>query len=181
MQINFKTGIRALALAAISILENLFIRRINSVFVRDAITLQLQPLKESVVVLTDDVTRDDVQLNHIWRAHLQNQLPPFAEQKINDAIALIEDENLRGLLATVAVPANGLIRAVTDNDSNDVEQLKALAEAFISNPETARALIQYVFIPLLNRNIKDESTRTIVIAILEGVLLEGLKEAADRV
>lgn len=165
----FKKALRTAILAALGVLDSLFINRIKSLVVQNALRLQLAPVRAIAVALTDENPRNDEQVEAILQDHLNQAVPPFAESEINRLLEKIQNESTRALLQVLSIPGVEMIRLVSDADPNNQAQIESYANEYINREDVQDALLYNWGIPTIEKRVKDPYLRELLIAVLQGV------------
>lgn len=161
-----------IVLAAIGVIESLFIARIRQEVIANSLKSLLLPIRNSVVAFADDNPRDNEQLEAIWRQYANGPLPDLADVQIVAALSKLSDPNLRAVLLQLTSPTVQVLRLVTDENPNNEKQIRELFDAFVRSDESQRVLLEHLLIPLLEARIKDAVTRNLIISLLRAALEE---------
>lgn len=162
--------ITRLILAALSVVENLFIPKIKVAEIQAALRLSAQPLKAMTQALSDGNPKDAEQVKDIWRKFVNEPLPDLADDQIAFALSRLKDENLRKVLEVLSHPTVNILRIVTDENPDDQTQIKDQFEDLIGSEYAQDVLILHLLKPILEKRLKDKVLLNIVLSTLDGAL-----------
>lgn len=144
---------------AIGLIESIFISRINKPLLKRAIQLPLTRIRETVAALSDGNPKNDAQVEEIWDKFAGTDLPDFAEDELAIAIEKVQDEKVKLVLAAFAPYTVNILRAVTDDNTANKEQITAIGKALLADKVARNAAIESLIIPWVEENVKNIEVR----------------------
>lgn len=152
----------ALIKLGLNILNNSLVERIPVPEIQNDIRMLLQPIKNSVNVLSDKDPNNIEQIKKVWLNFVtSNQFNETSEQRVMQAVNLIEDENARNFVGRIVVPCLATIRSLYDTNPNNLDQIREVWTVFMTEKENILALLAFF--------IKDEDIRTEVATIVDNI------------
>jgi len=175
----------SLILAALKLIDSLFISKIPNADVKAGLRLLLNPIRGMVQALSDENPRNAEQVAEIWTKWAGTDLVGFSGDKIQGLIARIENPQFQKPLSILVVPTLNMIQIFTDDDPNNAEQLKNNWLEFIASPDTHQVVLNDLLEPALSGVIQDEATLAIILSLIAEALEKGTgslgKEKAEAI
>lgn len=146
----------ALIKLGLNILDSSLVSRIPVKEIQDDIRLLLKPIKASVTVLSDKDPNNIEQIKEVWLQFVSSEeFNQTSEQRIIQAVNLIEDETARDFVRRIVVPCLGTLRSLYDANPNNLEQIREIWTLFLTEKENIRALLAFF---ITNEEILEEVT-----------------------
>ena len=140
--------------------------------VRQAAFGAIDTLTKTVDVLADDDPKNAEQVTAVWLEYVNKDIVALAESQFDKAIFKIEDVNVREVLLSLKHPLLDTVRALSDGDTANLNQLKALWIDYIKDPVSQTKLIENGLVPILNTVIKNPSIVEAIAAIVKYLLAQ---------
>jgi len=152
----------ALIKLGLNILNNSLVERIPVKEIQEDIRMLLQPIKNSINVLSDKDPNNIEQIKEVWLNFVKsNEFNETWEQRVMQAVNLIEDKPAKDFVARIVVPCFATIRSLYDNNPNNLDQIRQAWTVFMTEKENIIALLAFF--------IKDEAIRTEVATIVDNI------------
>jgi hypothetical protein len=132
---------------------------------------------ETGVVLFDGEPANGPQVEKIWREYVNIHLVDFATVKAQGEAEKINSDILRNLAQVLINPASRSLKALTDEITDDGEQLKAEWEAFLKEGQNLKILLNNTLKPLLE--LIDFINPSLV-TLLVGLAEDQIRSALER-
>lgn len=113
-------------------------------------------MQETAQVLFDGNPADGDQVEAIWRDYVNEHLITFAEMKATEAVTKFRSEIVKNLSQLLLTPAAESLRVLTDAETKDDQQLKALWVDFLKEGTNMDTLLANTLKPALLLVIKNE-------------------------
>lgn len=161
--------IASLVLFAINFIEKKFVEKVPNDDVRAGLKLLLNPIRGMVNALSDENPRNAEQIAELWKKWAGNDLVNFGDARLQVLIGNIENDQLRRPLSIIVVPTLNMVRIFTDDNPNNVDQLKENWLSFISSQETHEVVLVDLLEPALDK-ILDKEVVDFILAIITEAL-----------
>ena len=158
----------------INILDATAVKHIPVKEIRDGVRLLLEPLKETVRVLSDKDPENAEQLEQLWLGFLRSdEFNATSEKRILQAVTFIEDAQARDFVLRIVSPCLATIRALYDNNPDNLTQIRTIWIEFLTEKENIKAGMSFF---IQDAEVLEEVS-TIIDSIhdgLAGILTEAL-------
>ena len=152
----------------INILEKNLVDRIQIEDIKNDIKIRLLPIRNMVKVLSDKDPNNAEQVKQVWLDFLKSEeFSDSIENRILQAIGLIDDDKTRTFISHLVVPVLQTVKALTDDNPNNVEQIRQAWTDYLTAEDTISSIVSFL--------ILDESVHEDVVDIVQSSL-EGLGE-----
>jgi uncharacterized protein YegL len=131
----FQKSLRGILLAALGVLEGLFLPKIKDLTIQNALRANLAPFRPMVVVLTDENPLDGDQLKAVLQEHLNQTVPAWMEGERVRLIEKIQDANIKNVVSALALPGIELIKLVSDSNPDNETQAKEYLAAYFQRED----------------------------------------------
>lgn len=168
----FSPAVARLILFALGFAERRFLEGMDDAEIKEAVRLALDPIRDTVTVLSDDNPRNDEQVADVWKHFVANDVYAYGNENIPQLLSKIKDENFRDTLIYISVPIMKMLQMAFDDNPNNETQIKQLWTDFIQQPETYEVIVKSLLIPALENKFEDNETVQFIIDFLEDALNE---------
>ena len=152
----------------INILEKNLVDRIQIEDIKNDIKIRLLPTRKMVKVLSDKDPNNAEQVKQVWLEFLSSEdFSDSIENRILQAIGLIQDEKIRTFISGLVVPIVKTVKALTDDNPNNVEQIREAWTEYLTGEKTISSIVFFL--------VPDESLHDDIASIVQDTL-EGLGE-----
>jgi hypothetical protein len=128
-------------------------------------------LKQTVVVLTDDVPGNKEQVNLIWGTIASDpQIVEAVRNALLEAISKINDTKIKAGLTILVAPVTQTLSAITDSVKPDGDQLEKIWKDFLESPEFLAFVISNIGW-VLSKIIKDKNAVAWIERIINAFLI----------
>lgn len=156
----------------ITLIDVLLIKKIPYECIQKDIHALFAPIKKTIQVLSDLDPNNKEQIEKVWLEFVQSlEFNNSVESRIMQAISLIEDANAKSFVSKIIKPCLDTIRALYDQNPNNVEQIAETWKAFFADKENIQSIIKFF--------IKDENLIEDVTAIIDN-LFENLQSVFSK-
>lgn len=139
---------------------------IDNDYARTASQEVVERLKETVVVLTDDVNTNKEQIGLIWGSFTSDpQIVEAVRGALLEAISKIDDPQFQGVLRVLMNPIIATLTAVTDQVKPDGAQLKAIWKSFVESPEFLAFILANLGW-IVSKVVKDQKAQEWILKLL---------------
>ena len=140
---------------------------------RTDLTVLLSRVKQLVEKMTDANPDNAAQLDALWREVVGTDMALSATARIDALVASLDDERLRKTILTLSRPGIDVFGLLSDDNKQDLDQIKERFTAFAANPDT-HDLVLYSWIEptLLAKGVPP---------FVVGVLLDSIADAIEGV
>lgn len=146
----------------LSIIENTLVNQIPIESIQDDVKLILKPIRKMIKVLSDKDPNNEAQVKEVWLDFLKSQkFNDSYQNRIMQAINLIEDDNVKDFVRRIAKPCLDTIQALYDDNLNDVEQIRDTWIEFATEKENINSILVFFF--------KDEDVRESIAVVIDSV------------
>lgn len=147
----------------LKLVDTLFISKIENEIVRAGLRSSLEPLRQTLDALTDNVPRDSAQVEEIWKRYVKTQGLEYAEALVIDSLHKIKDERLKILFLTLAQPIFETVKLIAENDGEiDNEKVKEIWQNFVKLEDNQKVLFDTLIFPILEKVVKDKKVLNII-------------------
>lgn len=146
------------------------VAKIEPVDVREAANGAVTALINTITVLADDEPKNGKQVTEVWLRFVNQDVVKLAGSQFDAAVAKIEDENVRAVLASVKLPLLQTLSNLTDDVQPDGVQIKAAWLSFIRDQKNQATLVDNIVVPLAEKVIKNEQIVQALAVVLKFVL-----------
>lgn len=158
----------AILLAAIGVLEGLFLGKIKDITVKNALTANLAPFRPMVLAVTDDNPRNGEQLQEILQQHLNQNVPGWVDSERVRLINQLDDDNTKMIVLALTYPSADLLRLISDGNPDNKSQVKDYLAQYFQRDDVRDVAFDNIFIPQIEK-IKDESTRILFLEMVKAL------------
>ena len=160
-------SLRAVALAAIGVLEGLFLPKIKDLTIQNALAANLKPFRPMIVAVTDENPKDGEQLKAILQQHLNENVPNWAEGERVRLIDGIEDETTKKVVSALSMPGIELVRLVSDQNPDNKAQVKDYLKTYFQREDVQD--VAFSIVQMRIDGIQDEVARVMFTEMLKAL------------
>jgi len=126
----------------------------------------VEALLNTITVLADDNPQNGDQVVKVWLGFINDDILVLASSRYDEAVAKIEDENLRNLLAVIKQPLLTTVAVLTDTLGDNGDQIKDTWRYFVKNTENREVILVSGVRPLLLKAIKNDTIVDATLAVI---------------
>ena len=145
-----------LILANIEVLKEEIVLTLPQGVVKASIESLFHPIEEVVNVLSDSNDDNETQVNEVLKDYLNNDLALLLDNYSVELIGTIKDPIVKDMVSLFVVPTVETLRAMSDENKNNEEQLKEVwVDGFVKDKESQAAFFNGVIVPFVEKIGKD--------------------------
>lgn len=130
--------------------------------VKEGVLLLIEPLKETVRVLSDKNPENAKQLEGLWLNFLRSdEFTETTEARILQAVSYIEDVKAKDFVLKIIKPVLATMRALYDADPNNVQQIRKIWTEFLTEKQNIKSGLAFL--------INDEDALEDVAAVVDNI------------
>ncbi len=169
-----KRWVALLIVSALNFVENKFISKIPSEWVRGQMSLMVVPMKETAMAISDSDANNKEQVEEIWKRAINGSFIEYNQVQVLDKIEQnVTKEHLKRPLQAVVPPLFGMIKDVTDDNPKDGEQIGARWLEFVKNEDVQEIVLSDLLQPALVNYIKDIDTVEFILNLIRASIESG--------
>ena len=138
---------------ALTMIDRLLISKIKDEVIQSEMRTLLKPINSTVEALGDTNPNDTEQIKAIWKKYVNVDVTGIAEARVRAAIEKIKQDRpeLAGIIEVLLVPTMDTVRALTDDNDENIKQLTELWGAWIASEETEDLFLEVVLPAILDK------------------------------
>ena len=141
-----------LILANIDVLKEEIVLTLPQGVVKASIESLFHPIEEVVNVLSDSNDDNETQVNEVLKDYLNNDLSLLLDNYSVELIGTIKDPIVKHMVSLFVVPTIETLRAMSDDNKNNDEQLKEVwVDGFVKDKESQAAFFNGVIVPFVEK------------------------------
>lgn len=171
---------RAIMIASLKFFRSQVLKRIDdqNENLEKGVEVSFMPVEDIILALNDNDPNNKEQVTAIILEWINGPVADLVEDIFKDLIEKNDDENLKAVFAQVLMLGIEVLKAYTDNDEKNKEQLKIIFDRFIESPDTQVLLTDNILKPVLVKIIKDEKWAEYIVNLVKNSLAS-LKRISD--
>lgn len=147
-----------------------FVTKIPNLDVREAVNGVIANLKTMINIMADSEGEKDIRIGRLWLDFTNKDLLNFGEAELNKLFLKIEDQKIRSLVMTLAIPVMDTLRVLTDEIKPNEAQIAEVWTGFIKDPVVQVTLVNEVVKPLLDEVIESPTIVNFIVGIITASL-----------
>jgi len=175
---------RAIMLASLKFFRSQVLKRIDdqNVNLEKGVEVSFMPVEDIILALNDDNPDNKEQVTAIILEWINGPVADLIEDIFKDLIEKNDDENIKAVFSQILMLGIDVLKAYTDDDQKNKEQLKLIFDKFIESPQTQVLITDNILKPLLVKLIKDEKWAEYIVNLVKNSLasLRRIKESNNN-
>jgi hypothetical protein len=163
---------RAIMIASLKFFRSQVLKRIDdqNENLEKGVEVSFMPVEDIILALNDNDPNNKEQVTAIILDWINGPVADLVEDIFKDLIEKNDDENIKAVFSQVLMLGIEILKAYSDNDEKNKEQLKAIFDKFIEAPETQALITDNILRPVLIKIIKDETWAEYIISLIKNSL-----------